>query len=66
MYFHRRLLTQPMDESGCMSHRSGAMVFTICGAGLSAGDYERAMKWKNGYSLERLREALNGLAEHKG
>ena len=112
-YFHRRLLTQPMYESGCMfrrdfeiasvgrvtavdwdlvfgsgqrdltdvqldamrrinkamrslSHRSAAMVLTICGAGLSAADYERAMKWKKGYGLERLREALNELAEHKG
>ena len=94
-YFHRRLLTQPMYESGCMfrrdfeiasvgrvtavdwdlvfgsgqrdlsdvqldamrrinkamralSRRSAAMVLTICGAGLSAADYERAMKWKKG------------------
>ena len=112
-YFHRRLLTQPMYESGCMfrrdfeiasvgrvtavdwdlvfgsgqrdltdvqldamrrinkamralSRRSAAMVLRICGAGLSAADYERAMKWKKGYGLERLREALNELAEHKG
>ena len=112
-YFHRRLLTQPMYEAGClfrrdfeiasvgrvtavdwdrvfgsgqrdlsdvqldamrrinkalraMSRRSGSMVLTICGAGLSAADYERALKWKKGYGLERLREALNELAEHKG
>ena len=112
-YFHRRLLTQPMYESGCMfrrdfeiasvgrvtavdwdlvfgsgqrdltdvqldamrrinkamralSRRSAAMVLTICGAGLSAADYERAMKWKKGYGLEWLREGLNELAEHKG
>lgn len=112
-YFHRRLLTQPMYEAGClfrrdfeiasvgrvtavdwdrvfgsgqrdltdgqldamrriskalraMSRRSGSMALTICGAGLSAADYERAMKWKKGYGLERLREALNELAEHKG
>ena len=49
-----------------LSRRSAAMVFTICGAGLSAADYERAMKWKKGYGLERLREALNELAEQKG
>ena len=49
-----------------MSHRSGSMALTICGAGLTAADYERAMKWKKGYGLERLREALNELAEHKG
>ena len=24
------------------------------------------MKWKKGYGLERLRESLNELAEHKG
>jgi len=24
------------------------------------------MKWKKGYGVERLREALNELAEHKG
>ena len=49
-----------------LSRRSAAMVLTIYGAGLSAADYERAMKWKKGYGLERLREALNELAEHKG
>ena len=49
-----------------MSRRSGSMVLTICGAGQSAADYERALKWKKGYGLERLREALNELAEHKG
>jgi hypothetical protein len=49
-----------------LSRRSGAMVLTICGAGLTAADYERAMKWKKGYGLERLREALNELAEHMG
>ena len=112
-YFHRRLLTQPMYESGCMfrrdfeiasvgrvtavdwdlvfgsgqrdltdvqldamrrinkamralSRRSAAMELTICGAGLSATNYERAMKWKKSYGLGRLREALNKLAEHKG
>ena len=42
------------------------MVLTICGAGLFAADYERAMNWKKGYGLERLRETLNELAEHKG
>ena len=42
------------------------MVLTIYSARLSAADYERAMKWKKGYGLERLREALNELAEHKG
>jgi len=42
------------------------MVLTICGAGLSATDYERAMEWKKGYGLERRMEALNELAEHKG
>jgi len=41
-------------------------MLTICGAGLSAADCERAIKWKKGYGLERLREALNELAEHKG
>ena len=46
--------------------RSAAMMLTICGAGLSAADCERAIKWKKGYGLERLREALNELAEHKG
>ena len=112
-YFHRRLLTQPMYEAGCLfrrdfeiasvgqltavdwdlvfvsgqsdltdvrldavrrinkamralSRRSAAMELIICGAGLFAANYERAMKWKKGYGLERLREALNELAEHKG
>ena len=49
-----------------LSRRLAAMVLMICGAGLSAADYERAMKWKKGYGLERLREVLNELAEHKG
>ena len=108
-YFHRRLLTQPMYEAGCLfrrdfeiasvgqltavdwdlvfvsgqsdltdvrldavrrinkamralSRRSAAMELIICGAGLFAANYERAMKWKKGYGLERLREALNELA----
>ena len=42
------------------------MELIICGAGLSAANYERVMKWKKGYGLERLREALNELAKHKG
>ena len=29
-----------------LSRRSAAMVLTICGAGLTAADYERPMKWK--------------------
>ena len=41
-------------------------MFTICGAGLSAADYERTVKWKKGFGLERLHEALNEMAEHKG
>ena len=49
-----------------LSRRSAAVELIICGAGLSAANYERAMKWKKGYGLERLREALNELAEHKG
>ena len=112
-YFHRRRMTQPMYEAGCLfrrdfeiasvgqvtavdwdlvfvsgqsdltdvrldavrrinkamralSRRSAAMELIICGAGLFAANYKRAMKWKKGYGLERLREALNELAEHKG
>jgi hypothetical protein len=42
------------------------MALTICGAGLSAADYERALEWEKGYGFERLREAMNELAEHKG
>ena len=37
-----------------MSRRSGSMVLTICGAGLSAADYERALEWEKGYGSEQL------------
>lgn len=43
-----------------------SVVVNVCCVGITLGAIEATMSWRKGYGAERLREALDDLAEHYG
>ena len=45
---------------------SRAMLLSVCGDGRSVKEFETAAGWRRRYGIERLREALDDVAECRG
>ena len=43
-----------------------ALLFAVCAEGRSAKEFEKAAGWRDRYGIERLREALDDIAEALG
>lgn len=43
-----------------------ALLIAVCGEGTSVTDFEKAAGWRPRYGIERLREALDDVAECRG
>ena len=43
-----------------------ALLLSVCGEGRSVSEFEKAAGWRDRYGIERLREALDDVAECRG
>ena len=51
---------------GSTSKVSRALLLAVCGEGRAVTEFEKAAGWRDRYGIERLREALDDVAECRG